>query len=205
MTGGKSIIGDALGIVAADARTVAIDYLRNEVAANKTYQGKVAVLRGRALSIQAGPNAPFIEFAHSGEWGVRAYFDERDTDALAKVRRLDPVEVVCRGAGVVIGVPIFKNCVMASEWRQSVLADVSKDVDDFFTVGASTTEAAFVATLSTAIASTLPPGSLCSASDSPCDGALNAFQGLSEGDQRALISRAAQGLKRRGLAARERP
>lgn len=205
MSGGNSMLGEALGIIAVEARTVAMDYLRNEVAANKAYQGKTAILRGRTLSIQAGSAGPFIEFAQTGEWGVRAYFQDRDSDDLARINRLDYVQVACRGAGVVVGVPIFKNCVMAATWRRSILAKVSRDVTDFLTARSSTPEAATIGTMATAIAGTLPSGADCDAMNAPCTQAMLAFGALPEQQQKNLIARAARQLKGRGIEPSARP
>ncbi|ARP90294.1 hypothetical protein CAL14_08350 [Bordetella genomosp. 9] len=205
LSGGKSVIGGTRGLVTSDARAVAIDYLRNEVAANEMFRGKLTALRGQAMSIRAGYAEPFIEFAHSGEWGVRAYFAPTDTHELAKLRRLDQVEVVCKGAGVTIGVPVFKNCVMASAWRQATAAKATEDVMEFFKSRPAPPEAALVAATAIAIAADIPSNVDCSAGDGPCDVALAAFAALPDREQKARIERAARRLAQNGLRTRTSP
>ncbi|WFC66454.1 hypothetical protein EUC41_09080 [Achromobacter denitrificans] len=199
VSGGKSQLATGLGLIVSSPRDVAMAYLGNEVSANQKYEGRVVALRGEALSIQAGYGEPFIEFARSGEWGVRAYFIQSETDKLAKLRRLDPVSVVCKGRGVVMGVPIFNGCLMASTWKSAVASDIRRDVSDFYAGRSSTRAATLIGVASAAIAEMVRDDASCSKDEDACSAAMGAFYALTDEQQADRMHQAIERLKKAGL------
>ncbi|WP_238925124.1 OB-fold putative lipoprotein [Achromobacter insuavis] len=199
LSGGKALLSATASLTVVDPRAVAIAYMQNEVAANQLYEGRVTLLRGRAMSIQDGMGKPFVEFAYSGEWGVRAYFIPSEQRELAKIHRLDPVEAVCKGAGVVMGVPMFKGCVMASTWESIVTSEVNRGVSDFYAGRSVTREAKMIGVLAVAIAGIVPKGGDCSNDEDVCLSAMQRFQNLTMQEQTDLVARAANELKKSGL------
>ena len=199
VSGGKSQLAARLGLIVASPRDVAMAYMENEIAANQKYQGKVVALRGEALSIQAGYGDPFIEFARSGEWGVRAYFVPSETPDLAKLRRLEEVTAVCKGRGVVMGVPIFGGCMMSSTWQRAIASDINRDVSDFYAGRKSSREAMLVGVVAALIFDMLPAGTDCSRDDEACSAAIGAFHDLTDEQQMDRMRQAGERLKRAGL------
>lgn len=199
VSGGKSQLTDRLGLIVSSPRDVAMAYLGNEVAANQQYQGKVVALSGEALSIQAGYGDLFVEFARSGEWGVRAYFIPSETAGLAKLRRLETVNAVCKGRGVVMGVPIFGGCMMTSTWKRVIASDINRDVSGFYAGRKSNREAMLVGVVAVSIFDMLPAGTDCSRDDEACSAAIGAFHGLTDEQQMDRMRQAAEKLRGAGL------
>ncbi|OWT69235.1 MULTISPECIES: hypothetical protein [unclassified Achromobacter] len=201
ISGGKALLSATTDLAIVDPRTVAIAYMRNEVAANQAYEGHVTMLRGQAMSIQDGMGKPFVEFAYSGEWGVRAYFIPSEQGELAKLRRLDHVDAICKGDGVIMGVPIFKGCVMASTWKRIVASEVNRNVSDFYAGRGATQETKIIGVLAVAIGGLVPKADDCSHDKDSCLSAMQKFHSLTTQEQSDLAATAAENMKKAGLMA----
>ncbi|WP_201604217.1 OB-fold protein [Psychrobacter immobilis] len=88
-------------------------YDSNEVGADKQYKGKLLQISGTIESIDSGISDQAVLQLGTGEMfmSVSAEGDDNFTDTASTLSKGQQVNLLCRGAGEVIGMPFVDECV----------------------------------------------------------------------------------------------
>jgi hypothetical protein len=90
------------------------DYQANEVAADARYKGKALWVRGMVVNIRKDfTDSVVVELGTPNEFErVEAYLKDSETDKAAALSKGDPIIVLCRGKGMVVGSPMLSDCLI---------------------------------------------------------------------------------------------
>jgi hypothetical protein len=122
-----------LGIPAVSVRQVALNYNENQVAADELYYNKTILLTGRIASINSGlGNEPYLTLYGINPFlPTSAHFQEGNTSRIAQLRRNQPIKLICKGGGAVIGTPIFSECAFTDSYLEREILEVRNAIDKF--------------------------------------------------------------------------
>lgn len=134
-TGGNTFLlgGD---LTQASVSEIAKIYGENQIAGDQKFYQKKLHLTGQIAAIKSGlGNTPYLALKGTNPFlSPQAHFQNPNIDRLAKLKKGQTVVLVCEGAGVVIGIPAFKNCVFSDEYaktgKEKVVTDLQKTLAD---------------------------------------------------------------------------
>lgn len=89
------------------------DYQANEVAADNKYKGKWLLVSGTVSSIDKSAFGALIVRLQTGNefMSAMAEMDKSEKERVAVLNKGDQVRVLCKGRGIVIGMPSLTDCV----------------------------------------------------------------------------------------------
>lgn len=115
------------------ASDVIADYKANELKGNKNYKGKEVRIRTVASSIKEGiANKPYIVANGKNQFeNIFIYIDPKD-DRFLEISKGDKIDLICKGDGVIMETPVFKNCAFPEDYIDKKIdeakASISKDI-----------------------------------------------------------------------------
>jgi len=98
------------------AKKLFSDYSENEVSADALYKNKLLRVSGTVRSIDKNLLNDIVVRLSAGQMfeSVAAFLPKSQTDAAAKLRKGQPITVLCRGRGMVMRTPDLKSCQILS-------------------------------------------------------------------------------------------
>lgn len=108
-------------------------YNENQVAADQKYFNKTFLLTGIIKSINSGlGNEPYIIFRGMNYFAsTQARFTKGSIEKIAALKNGQSLELVCDGAGSIVGTPMFNNCQFASEYAAKKLPEIKEEISNF--------------------------------------------------------------------------
>lgn len=177
--GGDAFIGD--GVLAVSAVDVAVEYEKNQVAADIKYFKKTLLVTGYVTSINSGlGNEPYVMLRGINEFSSpQIHFDKKvNANQVALLEKGQKISFVCNGGGAIIGTPMFKNCVFADDYAETKVAETKSQVIDFLSgkdIDSKNSKAIAIAVI--ALARVLPESSTCFTDGSNCSTELSGIMG----------------------------
>src|ERR1043165_2885465 len=93
-------------------------YLKNEVAAEDKYKGKIVTVSGGVHSILTFGEQPVVNlFGSDGRGGVQCYFDKGQREEVANIERGEQATFKCKCDGFYDDVVLATECVVQSHRR----------------------------------------------------------------------------------------
>lgn len=88
---------------------------------------------GRIQEIHSGiGNVPYLSLIGSNPFlAPQAHFQEDNIEQISLLKKGQQISLVCDGDGVVIEMPMFKNCEFAQEYAFKKAEEIHRDIDNF--------------------------------------------------------------------------
>ena len=130
LRGEEALIGE--DIITAVAPDVAELYGAEEAAGDRRYLGKKVFLAGAIGAIHNDVGElPYVVFRGTGPHGVRALLSLEGTSEATELTKVQHTALVCLGAGLIEGTPMFKDCLPAGRYASAEGAKLARSLDAF--------------------------------------------------------------------------
>lgn len=102
----------AVHAIKVSARSLLVDYHRNEVAADNKYKGQILAVSGTVKSIEKDmfDNIDVLLWTGSEFEAAHATLDNADAAKAAKLERGQEIMLFCVGNGMIMGSPMLDGC-----------------------------------------------------------------------------------------------
>src|SRR3546814_844176 len=161
-----SYLGDLTLISAQELETA---YYENEVAADLRFLKKRLLVHGKIGSMKSGlRNKPYIHFSTGNRFQApSASFKDPDLNTIARLKRDQPIRLVCMGAGEMAGTPRLDDCEFADDVLKRTLTEKVAQVKNTLLSEPKMLSDLdlMLYALSVVQASTLPEHSICKSGD----------------------------------------
>lgn len=119
-TGNNSVMG--INIARTTSNEIAVDYSKNEVAADAKYKNKTLFVTAKIVAIQSGiNNEPFLTLNGANIFQTpQARFKGNDIDRISKLGKGQKIYLICVVRGEIVGTPMLDGCVFADAFAEDI-------------------------------------------------------------------------------------
>lgn len=157
---------------------VAKKYTENQVAADQSYHNKNLLVLGTIESINSGlGNTPYVTLRGKSPFQQpQVHFDNPDLSKISALHKGQKTAFVCIGNGAIVGTPMFKDCVFATDFATKKTEKTKAQALDYFVGKAVQDEATReISFLSLVVARQLAPSSTCFTGGQKCEQEIRAI------------------------------
>lgn len=158
--------------ISTTAVEVAKKYTENQVAADQSYHNKNLLVLGTIESINSGlGNTPYVTLRGKSTFQQpQVHFDNPDLSKISALHKGQKAAFVCIGNGAIVGTPMFKDCVFATDFATKKTEKTKAEALNFF-IGKAVHDEAIrkISLLSLVVARQLAPSSTCFTGGPKCE------------------------------------
>lgn len=150
-------------LILVSANQVAQDYDVNQVSADQKYYNKWVLLSAQIYDINSGVGNDPDLILYGGDYFFfpQASFKDKNMSKIANLRKDQLIELVCKSDGVIMGAPIFKECLFFKDYAREKIPSVEKQVESFLQGSKVQENIANLVIASIAAARKIPATSAC--------------------------------------------